>query len=228
MANNKSGRPMVPANYDKMTQEQLIDNYKKVLKTLEEQRANPNAEWIPTMEATVKSYEEQLRKRGISTEDINTPTNSKPRLRPVGEPTDIGTSVGSPGAPKVNQPYSPKKAPGLSEPKRKFLVDEKGNTILVDEAAEQVKAQIKHDINKIPRSNVTEDVTKASIKKRSLKSGASIADQVVKGAKNAKDLRVAGIAALLGVGGLGYSKIRNNMQERNSPTTRNGPINQGY
>lgn len=160
--------------------------------------------------------------------EVDAKIDQRPRLRPIGEPTDIGTSVGSPGAPKVNQPYTPKKAPGLSEPKRKFLVDEKGNTILVDETTEQVKAQIKHDLKKIPRGSTSGQAAQAASTKQSLRSGASIADQVVKGAKNSNNLRVAGIAALLGVGGLGYSRLRNNMNQRNAPSTRNGPIDQGY
>ena len=131
---------------------------------------------------------------GSDSHFIEDPSGGHTLVRPkkVGQPTDISTSVGSPQTPPKTEPYVPR---GTQQ-----------DPIIT--------AQVKHDISRISPSSASRSTTSSVKNKTPLTSGRSLSDEVIKGAKNSNNLRTAGIAALLGAGAVGYSKMRNNEEER--------------
>lgn len=92
-----SKRPMVPANYSKMSDDQLLANYESAKLTYQEQlKIDPEGKaFMPTARGAVEGYEKELAKRGIDPSGSSVPKIEAKVSSDVEPPTSRlrGTSV---------------------------------------------------------------------------------------------------------------------------------------
>ena len=226
------GRPMVAANYSKMSDEDLLKHYEEVKKQYAEQLIkDPDGKaFMPTARRNLEGTEKQLRARGIHPDDISSSkikakvTSEDVVSKPVDEPVTktaenrvrgSGLNIGTPTDDIRTRP-TPKGTDAAS----RSVVDSGGTRPIinveppkpdtikppVDKPAD-VSAKITTDSTS-PVKNVPDTssrITKITSTGRKIKdNGMDVAKNISSG--NARTMGIAAIAGLLGAGAYGLNK----------------------
>jgi hypothetical protein len=160
------GRPMVAANYSKMSDEDLLKHYEEVKKQYAEQLIkDPDGKaFMPTARRNLEGTEKQLRARGIHPDDISSSkieakvTSEDVASRPTGEP--------------VAKEHSPRKIAALEEMAENGTVHEK-------EIAKRKLEEIKNTQNRVRGSGLNIGTPTDDIRTRPTPKGTDAASRSV-------------------------------------------------
>jgi hypothetical protein len=160
------GRPMVAANYSKMSDEDLLKHYEEVKKQYAEQLIkDPDGKaFMPTARRNLEGTEKQLRARGIHPDDIS---SSKIKAKVTSE--DV---VSKPVDEPVAKEHSPRKIAALEEMAENGTVHEK-------EIAKRKLEEIKNTQNRVRGSGLNIGTPTDDIRTRPTPKGTDAASRSV-------------------------------------------------